>query len=294
MLKNSAFSRSLSLLSNHSNHSDIQAALSACEARLKQQEKMAAIGLLTAGIAHEIKNPLNFINNFSKLDIELLSELKAEIEQLTIPAQSKEFINDLIKDIQTNCEKIQEHGARAESTVQMMLLQAKQKNTPDKETISINKILEEYANLAYHGMRATNTNMNAKFEKNLDKTLPPIKAFPQSIGRVFLNIINNGLYATNQKKDTLAQDTEFMPTITLTTKNDANSIIIKIKDNGIGILESELKKIFEPLFSTKAAGQGTGLGLTICQDIIVKEHDGELKVNSIPGEYTEFTIILPK
>lgn len=285
---------SLSPLSKQSN-------LTACETRLKQteqllttQEKMAAIGLLTAGIAHEIKNPLNFINNFSKLNIEILIELKEEIDKLELSAPSKERLYQLIDDIQVNFQKIQEHGARAENTVHMMLLQARQENTPEKESVSINKILEEYANLAYHGMRATNSNMNAKFEKNLDQTLSPLNVFPQSIGRVFLNIINNGLYAANQKKDTLSEDTQFVPTITLTTQNDTNNIIIKIKDNGIGIPESQLKKIFEPLFSTKQAGQGTGLGLTICQDIIVKEHGGQLEVKSVPGEYTEFTIILPK
>jgi len=270
-----------------------QARLEKTEQLLAQQEKMAGIGLLTAGIAHEIKNPLNFINNFSKLNIEILGDLKTELKGIDIPQAQIENITALMQDLQTNCEKIQEHGARAQNTVQMMLSQARQAGGPPaKEIVSINKLLEEYANLAYHGMRATNANMNIKFEKHLDSNLQPIPVFPQSIGRVFLNIINNGLYAANQQKQQ-SNDTEFMPTLSLTTQDKKDHIIIKIKDNGIGIPADQLPKIFEALFSTKAIGQGTGLGLTICQDII-KEHQGTLTVDSVLGKYTEFTIILPK
>lgn len=289
-------------------------ALLHCEAQLKKtedlltvREKMAAIGLLTAGIAHEIKNPLNFVNNFSRLNMELLKELKDEInrfieitEKSSNSEQSKEFetfkatIYAMIEDIQINCEKIQEHGRRAESTAHMMLVQSRQQDATEKETASINTLLEEYANLAYHGMRALNTNYNIKFEKHLDSTLEPAQIFPQSMGRVFLNIINNGMYAANQKKESLGENSSFNPTITLTTVNEPHNIIIKIKDNGTGIPPSQLEKIFEPLFTTKPAGRGTGLGLAICHDIVVKSHGGTLTVDSVLGEYTEFTINLPK
>lgn len=289
-------------------------ALMRCETQLKKtedlltvREKMAAIGLLTAGIAHEIKNPLNFVNNFSRLNIELLKELKDEIQRfiehneksgnLDKSAEFETFkatINAIIEDIQINCEKIQEHGHRAESTAHMMLVQSRQQDPTEKETVAINTLLEEYANLAYHGMRALNTDYNIKFEKHLDPNIPEIKLFPQSMGRVFLNIINNGMYAANQKKESLSEPAQFSPTITLTTVNEPNHIVIKIKDNGTGIPSSQLQKIFEPLFTTKPAGRGTGLGLAICHDTVVKNHGGELAVNSILGEYTEFTISLPK
>lgn len=275
--------------------------LATCEKQLKKteellaaREKMAAIGLLTAGIAHEIKNPLNFVNNFARLNIELLKELKDEVDQITIPQEAKATIHAIMSDIQINCEKIQEHGQRAEKTAHTMLLQARQHDTTEKELASINTLLEEYANLAYHGMRALNSHDNIRFEKKLDPKLPSVKIFPQAMGRVFLNIINNGMYAANQKKERLSDTSHFVPTITLTTIDEPNQVIIKIKDNGIGIPISEQKKIFEPLFTTKPEGQGTGLGLAICYETIVKAHQGALKVESTVGEYTEFTIILPK
>jgi signal transduction histidine kinase len=286
-------------------------ALIACEDKLKKteellkvREKMAAIGLLTAGIAHEIKNPLNFVNNFARLNMELLKELKDEIEQITAHIEksnppkewvdAKATIDAIIADIQVNCEKIQEHGQRAESTAHNMLAQSRQQEPTEKESVSINKLLEDYANLAYHGMRALNTNYNIKFEKNLDPNIPSIKIFPNAMGRVFLNIINNGMYAANQKRENLSEPATFTPTVTLTTLDEPNQVVIKIKDNGTGIPESQRQKIFEPLFTTKPPGKGTGLGLAICHDIVVKNHGGELKVDSAVGDYTEFTIILPK
>lgn len=282
-------------------------ALIVCEEQLEKtkallttREKMAAIGLLTAGIAHEIKNPLNFVNNFARLNMELLKELKGEIDQITMmhpEADTKaaiDTIHAIISDIQINCEKIQEHGQRAENTAHTMLIQARQNDTLKKEPASINALLEEYANLAYHGMRATNSDYNIRFEKNLDPKLPSINIFPQAMGRVFLNIINNGMYAANQKKERLSDPSHFIPTITFTTLDEADRIVIKIKDNGIGIPLSAQKKIFEPLFTTKPKGHGTGLGLAICYETIVKAHQGELKVESAEGEYTEFSIILPK
>ncbi len=267
--------------------------LKSVQKRLVEQEKMVTMGILSAGIAHEIKNPLNFINNFSEMTLSLIKELK---EELIAPLQSaseetKQILNAILNDISVNCEKINEHGKRASSIIQNMLIHARTSKV-DKLEIDVNALLEEYLNLAYHGMRAQNSSFNAKFEKALDKNLPKIKANQQSLGRVFINIINNGLYAANEK----AQQVEkgVVPTISITTLQTQDSILIKIKDNGGGIPAEIQKKIFEPFFTTKPAGQGTGLGLPICYDIVVNELGGKLEVSSKEGEYTEFTITIPK
>ena len=274
--------------------------LSQCEQNLKDtqaqlilQEKLASVGMLAAGIAHEIKNPLNFINNFADMTVELLDELKDEIEKPMQNAdeETKQAVNSTIEDIVVNCRKINEHGKRAESIIKNMLIQARSSEV-EKSPLDVNALLEEYLNLSYHGMRAQNNKTNVKIVKNLDSTIKPITVDQQSIGRVFLNIINNALYAANDKADKL--DSSFMPTISITTEQDEQYIIIKIKDNGNGIPENIKQKIFEPFFTTKPAGQGTGLGLPICYDIVVKEHLGALDVNSAPGEFTEFLIKLPK
>lgn len=261
--------------------------------QLMIQEKMASVGLLAAGIAHEIKNPLNFINNFSDMTVELMDELKEELVKPleSVNDETKQVVNSIIEDIVTNCKKINEHGKRAESIIKNMLIQARTSEV-EKSLIDINSLLEEYLNLSYHGMRAQNNQLNIKIEKNLDKTIQPIMADQQSIGRVFLNIINNGLYAANEKSK--EKNGDFMPTITILTSQDENNVIIKIKDNGNGIPESIRAKIFEPFFTTKPAGQGTGLGLPICYDIVVTEHSGKLEIESTPGEFTEFIITLPK
>lgn len=258
------------------------------------QEKMASIGVLTAGIAHEIKNPLNFINNFSDMTVEMLDELKEEIEQLKeIPQDAKEIIEGIIEDIAVNCNKINEHGKRAESTVKNMLIQSRQQDDQAEPT-DVNKLVDEYLNLAYHGMRAQDTDFNIKMVKELDPNLPQVKLSQQNMGRVILNIINNGLYAANDKKTTGKDIPEdFMPTITVSTRADEKYVYISIKDNGSGISEAGLKKIFEPFFTTKPAGVGTGLGLPICYEIVVEDHKGELTVKSELNKWTEFTIHLP-
>ncbi len=271
--------------------------LKVAQEQLIKQEKLASIGMLTAGIAHEIKNPLNFVNNFSDMTVELVEELKEELEktQNLEPAQ-KESIEGIVEDIGTNCKKINEHGKRAESIIKNMLIQTRSSDV-DKSPIDVNQLLDEYLNLAYHGLRAQNNKFNAKMEKQFDGALPKITASPQSMGRVFLNIINNGLYAANEKADQYTSkllNTIFMPTITINTTQDENNLIIKIKDNGNGIPETVRTKIFEPFFTTKPAGQGTGLGLPICYDIITKEHGGKLEVASKEGEFSEFIITLPK
>lgn len=257
------------------------------------QEKLASVGMLTAGIAHEIKNPLNFINNFADMTVELLDELKEELEKPleNAPEETKQAVNSTIDDIVINCKKINEHGKRAESIIKNMLIQARTSDV-EKAPLDINALLEEYLNLAYHGMRAQNNKLNVKIEKNIDKSILPVMVDQQSIGRVFLNIINNGLYAANDKAEKISGN--FMPTITINSEQDENSVIIKIKDNGNGIPEHVRAKIFEPFFTTKPAGQGTGLGLSICYDIVVSQHGGSLDVVSSPGEYTEFIIKLPK
>ncbi|MBS0286055.1 MAG: hypothetical protein JSR17_02080 [Proteobacteria bacterium] len=275
-------------------------ALFLCEQNLKDvqqqlviQEKLASVGMLAAGIAHEIKNPLNFINNFADMTVELLDELKAEIDKplQTTDEETKQAVNSIIEDIVVNCKKINEHGKRAESIIKNMLIQARSSEV-EKAPLDVNALLEEYLNLSYHGMRAQNNKVNVKIEKFLDKTIKPLTVDQQSIGRVFLNIINNGLYAANEKAQTA--DPSFMPTISIASEQDETFVTIKIKDNGNGIPESIRQKIFEPFFTTKPAGQGTGLGLPICYDIVVKEHQGKLEVNSVSGQFTEFIIKLPK
>lgn len=283
----------IKILENKLNESSQQ--LIELQSQLVQQEKMASIGALTAGIAHEIKNPLNFINNFSDMTIELISEVKEETKKLpdTTPKEILEAMKSLFEEIETSCKKINEHGKRAESIVRNMLIQARNVEG-ERINCNINNLLDEYYNLAYHGMRAQNSKFNAKFEKHFDPTLPEIMVSPQSMGRVFLNIINNGLYAANQKYEKSGNTSDFIPTITITTLQDEENIIVKIQDNGEGIPEELRQKIFEPFFTTKPAGQGTGLGLPICYDIVVKEHGGKLDILSIPNEFTEFILLLPK
>lgn len=266
--------------------------------QLIAQDKMASIGILTAGIAHEIKNPLNFINNFSEMTVEMLNELKSEIRKIeNLPEDIRESVEGIIEDIDSNCSKINEHGKRAESIIQNMLLQSRS-NKSEKSLTNINQLLEEYLNLAYHGMRAINNQFNAKIEKDLSQDMPEVMVSRQTIGRVLLNIINNGLYAANDKRDKMSdsiQAAQFMPTLKITTEYDNNNdyVIIKIKDNGEGIPNDLKEKIFEPFFTTKPIGQGTGLGLHICHEIIVDEHNGQLEINTEPGNHTEFVIKLP-
>ena len=266
--------------------------------KLAAQEQMAAIGVLTAGIAHEIKNPLNFINNFSDMTTDLLKELETALEKPLQAADvaTKEDIRSIMSDIVENCKKINVHGKRAESIVKNMLIQARTA-TVEKIPTDINVLLDEYLSLAYHGLRAQNATFNIKMEKDLDITIPPLEVSPQGMGRVFLNIINNGLYAANEKFKNFSDQEKAagkLPTITLNTSQTDKEVIIKIKDNGIGIPENIRQKIFEPFFTTKPVGQGTGLGLPLCHDIIVKDHGGKLEVVSTPGEFTEFVITLSK
>ncbi|MBS1631002.1 MAG: hypothetical protein JST10_00360 [Bacteroidetes bacterium] len=264
--------------------------LKSTQSQLIQSEKMASLGELTAGIAHEIQNPLNFVNNFSEVSNELIEELRIRNDELRIDDTE---IKDLLSDIGQNLEKINHHGKRAGDIVKGML-QHSRSSTGQKELTDINALCDEYLRLAYHGLRAKDKSFNAKFETDFDASLPKIKVVPQEIGRVILNLINNAFYAASQPSKGGLSGTESsrVPTVWVSTKKDGNKILISVKDNGPGIPESIKDKIFQPFFTTKPTGQGTGLGLSLSYDII-KAHGGEIKVESKEGEGTEFTILLP-
>jgi len=262
--------------------------LKTSQAQLIQSEKMASLGELTAGIAHEIQNPLNFVNNFSDVNKEMLEELKAE--RLKSNEERDESLQDeLINDVIANEEKISYHGKRADAIVKGML-QHSRASTGKKERTDINALCDEYLRLSYHGMRAKDKNFNADFKTNLDRSIPKINIVSQDIGRVLLNLFNNAFYAVNEKKK--SSEENYQPEVSVQTKRSDNEIEIKISDNGNGIPEKIKDKIFQPFFTTKPAGQGTGLGLSLSYDIITKEHSGTIKVESKEGEQTIFIIHL--
>ena len=261
--------------------------LKATQAQLIQAEKMASLGELTAGIAHEIQNPLNFVNNFSEVSTELLDEMKDEID-----AENYEEVKAITEDVIQNLEKILHHGKRADGIVKSML-QHSRGGGGEKILTDINVLADEYLRLSYHGLRAKDKSFNADFKLETDDTLPKINIIPQDIGRVLLNLINNAFYTVSEKaRQNIA---EYKPVVTVSTKWNIQKsrIEIRVKDNGNGIPEQVKKKIFQPFFTTKPTGQGTGLGLSLSYDII-KTHKGEIKVESIDGEGTEFTVELPK
>ena len=259
--------------------------LKSAEAQLIQSEKMASLGQLTAGIAHEIQNPLNFVNNFSEVNQELIAELKDELAVGN--RQSAEEIADNIKG---NEEKINLHGKRAESNVKGML-QHSRANTGHKEPTDINALADEYLRLSYHGMRAKDKSFNAEYKTEFDPKLPKINVVPQDIGRVLLNLINNAFYAVSERDK--KGEPGFAPKVTVTTQQIASGQLqVAVKDNGPGISASIIDKIFQPFFTTKPTGQGTGLGLSLSYDI-VKAHGGEIKVETKENEGTEFIIQLP-
>ena len=278
--------------------------LNSTQAQLIQSEKMASLGELTAGIAHEIQNPLNFVNNFSELSVDLAKELKDEVKK---PEIDKDLIIDLATDLSQNQEKINHHGKRASDIVKGMLEHSR-KSTGEKEPTDINALCEEYLRLAYHGLKAKDNNFTASMETHFDPNLPKIDIIPQDIGRVILNLINNAFYAVNERskkgeradsplgaggKDGKKMEPDYIPTVSVTTKLIANTqLLIAIKDNGSGIPDAIREKIFQPFFTTKPTGQGTGLGLSLSYDII-KAHGGELRMESKEGEGSEFLIHLP-
>lgn len=265
--------------------------LKTTQTQLVQSEKMASLGELTAGIAHEIQNPLNFVNNFSEVSAELLQEMQDEINNGNF-SDAKELVNDVVE----NLNKIKYHGKRADGIVKGML-QHSRKNTGVKELTDLNTLCDEYLRLSYHGLRAQEKTFNATLNTDFDETIGEINIIPQDFGRVILNLLTNAFYAVNEKKQIFLISKEatggYKPTVSISTKKENEKIIVKINDNGNGMPQEIIDKIFEPFFTTKPNGKGTGLGLSMSYEIITTGHQGELKVESIENEGTEFTISLP-
>jgi two-component system, NtrC family, sensor kinase len=259
--------------------------LRSTQTQLIQAEKMASLGELTAGIAHEIQNPLNFVNNFSEVNSELIDELRQEIER-----GDMEEIKAIALDIQENEKKISMHGKRADSIVKGML-QHSQSNSGQKEPIDINALADEYLRLSYHGLRAKDKAFNAELVTRFDEKLHKINAIPQDLGRVLLNLFNNAFYAVNQKQKVVGDD--YKPEVSVTTSTENGQVVIKVKDNGVGMPEHIKEKIMQPFFTTKPTGEGTGLGLSLTYDMVVKGHGGSIYVDTKEGEYSEFIIALP-
>jgi signal transduction histidine kinase len=256
--------------------------------QLIMHEKLASLGAVSAGIAHEIKNPLNFVTNFADIALGLTAELREEL-----PPEAVENVEDLLTSLDQSVTKISEHGKRADSIVRSMLLLSRGGGTEanTKQRSDINKLIAEAANLAYHGLRATDTSFNCAFENDYDPAAGELDVLPQQLSRVFLNIVNNACYAVHQKQKKVGGS--YQPTLTLRTKRTPEWVEIRIRDNGTGMPKEVQAKIFDPFFTTKPAGSGTGLGLSISYDIIAQGHGGELSVDSAAGEYTEFLIKLP-
>jgi len=260
--------------------------------RLVQTQKLASLGQLTAGIAHEIKNPLNFVNNFSGVSVELIDELEESLGRVTADKKTREEIAELADTLRDNLDKIVQHGKRADSIVKNMLLHSRE-GSGERRSFDINALVEESLNLAYHGARAETQGFNVTLKRSFDPKAGEIDAFPQEITRVLLNLISNGFYAAT-KRQGQEDGNGFEPTITAATKSLGERVEIRIRDNGTGISTEVREKMFNPFFTTKPAGEGTGLGLSISHDIIVKQHSGSIEVDTEPGAFTEFRIILPR
>ena len=260
--------------------------------RLVQTEKLASLGQLTAGIAHEIKNPLNFVNNFSGVSVELVDELQQVLADVKTDDKTRAEIDDLSDTLRGNLEKIVQHGKRADSIVKNMLLHSRE-GSGEHRPVDINGIVEESLNLAYHGARAENKGFNITLERSFDPAAGEVDLYPQEVTRVLLNLISNGFYAATKRKNQSGNG-EYEPTLAAATKNLGDRVEIRIRDNGIGIPPEVKEKMFNPFFTTKPAGEGTGLGLSISHDIIVKQHGGSIAVDTKPGEFTEFMIVLPR
>jgi signal transduction histidine kinase len=260
--------------------------------RLVQTEKLASLGQLTAGIAHEIKNPLNFVNNFSSVSSELVGELREALKGVDIDSKLRTEIDEIADMLQGNLEKVVQHGKRADSIVKNMLLHSRQ-GSGEHRFVDVNSVVEESLNLAYHGARAEKQGFNITLQKSFDPKAGEVDLFPQEITRVLLNLIMNGFYAATKRKAE-ANGADYEPTLAAVTKNLGDSVEIKIRDNGTGIPPEVKEKMFNPFFTTKPAGEGTGLGLSISHDIIVKQHGGSIEVDTKPGQYTEFRIVLPR
>ena len=266
--------------------------LRATQDRLVQTQKLASLGQLTAGIAHEIKNPLNFVNNFSNLSVELIEELEEALSHVAVDKKTRGELTELGQTLRGNLEKIAQHGKRADSIVKNMLLHSRE-GSGENRSVDINVLVEESLNLAYHGARAEKQGFTITLERSFDPTAGEVDLFPQEITRALLNLISNGFYAATKRKAE-ANGGNYEPTLAATTRNLGDSVEIRIRDNGTGIPPEVKEKLFSPFFTTKPAGEGTGLGLSISHDIIVKQHGGSIEVDTQPGEFTEFRIVLPR
>jgi two-component system, NtrC family, sensor kinase len=266
--------------------------LRAAQDRLVQTEKLASLGQLTAGIAHEIKNPLNFVNNFSALSAELVAEMSDVLAKTSLDTTTRKELDELAQMLKSNLEKVVQHGKRADSIVKNMLLHSRE-GSGEHRSADINALVEESLNLAYHGARAEKPGFNVTLMRNLDPDAGAVELYPQEITRTFLNLISNGFYAATKRKMENG-DPNFEPVLSAATKNLGNHVEIRIRDNGTGIPTEVKEKIFNPFFTTKPAGEGTGLGLSMSHDIIVKQHGGRIEVDTQPGQFTEFRIVLPR
>jgi signal transduction histidine kinase len=260
--------------------------------RLVQTEKLASLGQLTAGIAHEIKNPLNFVNNFSSVSIELIDELREALQGTQLDEKLRAEVDEITDTLQGNLDKVVQHGKRADSIVKNMLLHSRE-GSGEHRPVDINAIVEESLNLAYHGARAEKQGFNITLERSFDPTAGEVDLFPQEITRVLLNLISNGFYAATKRKGQ-NDNNGYEPILAAATKNLGDRVEIRIRDNGTGIPPEVKEKMFTPFFTTKPAGEGTGLGLSISHDIIVKQHAGSIAVDTEAGKFTEFKIVLPR
>ena len=260
--------------------------------RLVQTQKLASLGQLTAGIAHEIKNPLNFINNFSGVSAELIDELQEVLKDAGLNEKRRSDTTELMDTLRGNLDKVVQHGKRADAIVKNMLLHSRE-GSAEHRPVDINALVEEGLNLAYHGARAEKQSFNIKLEKSFDPNAGEADVFPQDITRVLLNLISNGFYAAT-KRGAETSGGDYEPTLAAATKNRGDHVEITIRDNGTGIHADVQEKIFNPFFTTKPAGEGTGLGLSLSHDIVVKQHGGSIEVETQPGEFTEIKIVLPR
>jgi signal transduction histidine kinase len=260
--------------------------------RLVQTQKLASLGQLTAGIAHEIKNPLNFVNNFSGVSAELIDELRETLGRMTGDDKTRSEIAELTNTLRDNLDKIVQHGKRADAIVKNMLLHSRE-GSGEHRPVDVNALVEESLNLAYHGARAEKQGFKINMERSFDPAAGQVDVFPQEITRALLNLISNGFYAASKRKEQDKSD-GYEPTLAASTKNLGDRVAITIRDNGPGIPPEVREKMFNPFFTTKPAGEGTGLGLSITHDIIVKQHSGSIEVDTQPGEFTEIKVILPR
>ncbi len=266
--------------------------LKTTQAQLIQSEKMASLGQLTAGIAHEIKNPLNFVNNFAQLSTELTDEIATELDahpDKTV-AEIRENLDEMLADLKVNTEKIEEHGRRADGIVQAMMDHARG-GEGERRAVGVNALVEEYVNLAYHGKRANVPDFNVTIEREYDDAVGEVEMAPQDMGRVFINLLKNAFDAVHERA--LSHNGRYAPTVMVSTRQGEGHVEIRVADNGSGIAQEIREKIFEPFFTTKPAGKGTGLGLSLSYDIVTQGHGGTMTVESEEGRGAAFMVMLP-